>query len=710
MGMALVLLIVLVMRLGKYLLKNRKKRRVLLKVIGALLLLITLLYLPIKILPDVVSEPTFNNSEDELNFEIKYKKFDDATMTLLRQLDEDSLNLEKHFRCVNMFQEYIDYSSTHVNVGPESFFDHYISQNIIDYYSGYKTSEDHNLKDIGYMFTALHYAHTGQKDVALQFDSVENKTMLYYDYVKAKVLLSERVYDHFDTIKSKLLSSAEKGNCDAETYNHLALTYYWWSKNEQLDSLVYDDAKAEFINPFFKRVVYFKNIDVVGYWKTVFGKKIESANIYGLVGAIIILLLWGWFLQKMDLFERERRKHILVTLGLSFISIFLVYPIHDIISEVFGYERPFTPISDFTYITITVGMVEEFVKILPVLIMLRFTKAINEPYDYILYASLSGLGFAFIENIGYFDLGNLDLIHTRGFLTSLAHMALSATVGYGLMLGRYRKNYNKYLVFGLFFIIASAFHGFYDFWLMNWWAINYWWASFIMFGILVHLWAYYANNTLNVSNFFNPKITFSKNRMTYFLMVLLVVITMVSYTINTSLFGSMHGKMMLGRVVGEFSFFLFYIPLTLSSITIVQGYIQPVTLPFSTIFRKRTIEDLRGLEIDLIVTKKFEIKAEFEDVANRLNSGGKLVKRQIVDDNLQSYIVQLDQPIGVEGLNADHIVVIPEWEEHKLNNKNRILVRLMGIPDTLEPNAAFLDDSDFEFIGRVFSKARLPSR
>ena len=47
------------------------------------------------------------------------------------------------------------------------------------------------------------------------------------------------------------------------------------------------------------------------------------------------------------------------------------------------------------------GLSEEIIKIIPVLIILKTTKFINEPIDYIIYSSISALGFAFIENIQY---------------------------------------------------------------------------------------------------------------------------------------------------------------------------------------------------------------------------------------------------------------------------------------------------------------------
>ena len=84
-----------------------------------------------------------------------------------------------------------------------------------------------------------------------------------------------------------------------------------------------------------------------------------------------------------------------------------------------------------------IGVIEEFVKFVPFLIILKFTKIINEPIDYIMYASLSALGFAFVENFNYFDDGSINIIHSRALTASIAHMVFSSLVVYGLILAKY---------------------------------------------------------------------------------------------------------------------------------------------------------------------------------------------------------------------------------------------------------------------------------
>ena len=75
-----------------------------------------------------------------------------------------------------------------------------------------------------------------------------------------------------------------------------------------------------------------------------------------------------------------------------------------------------------------VAVPEEIIKIIPFLLVLKFRKYINEPIDYLIYASTTALGFAFYENINYLlkysDSGNIVAI--RSLLPSVVHMVVSS--------------------------------------------------------------------------------------------------------------------------------------------------------------------------------------------------------------------------------------------------------------------------------------------
>ena len=120
--------------------------------------------------------------------------------------------------------------------------------------------------------------------------------------------------------------------------------------------------------------------------------------VFSMLLSAAISYTWYTYLRWIDVFEPERKRYLILTFILSCITIWGVFPISEALQGL-GFSLDGTPLNDFMYSTIVIGMVEEFVKVLPVLLLLRFSNQIDEPIDYIVYGGMSALGFAFIENI-----------------------------------------------------------------------------------------------------------------------------------------------------------------------------------------------------------------------------------------------------------------------------------------------------------------------
>jgi len=108
------------------------------------------------------------------------------------------------------------------------------------------------------------------------------------------------------------------------------------------------------------------------------------------------------------------------------------------------------------------GIVEEFFKFLPFLVIIAAFKSFDEKIDGIVYASVIALGFASYENMGY-------LVYMRGFelfgraITSpLTHTIFSSIWGYTVGNARiYKKPILKASLTGI--LLAAFFHGIFNF-------------------------------------------------------------------------------------------------------------------------------------------------------------------------------------------------------------------------------------------------------
>ncbi len=300
--------------------------------------------------------------------------------------------------------------------------------------------------------------------------------------------------------------------------------------------------------------------------------------------ALLISLVWVIYVQQLDIYEPERWGYLLLTFVLSGLSTYFLCPwMYRTLAD-FGYDlyTDNSMLYGFLYCTFAIGGIEEFCKILPVLLVLWvFRKAINEPYDYILYASVSALGFAFVENVDYIFFSRMYNISGRALYAAVAHMTFTSTFFYGLMLWRFGFTRMKlYIVIPLFFLLAIGSHGFYDFWLLNDWVAEYKEMTTVFFLITVHLWVTMKNNTINASNFFTAEITVNNDRLRYYLIISLTGLVMLGYLIVAVGDGPALANNYLFYELLAYGYLIFYLAFGLSRYQIVEGEFNPFQLPF----------------------------------------------------------------------------------------------------------------------------------
>lgn len=290
-----------------------------------------------------------------------------------------------------------------------------------------------------------------------------------------------------------------------------------------------------------------------------------SFNTYlGIAVALSISTIWAVYLRKLDIFDPERWLNMFIVFVLGCVTVWLVFPISDFIKDTLDFRLNGDTVNDFFYCVIGIGMVEEFVKLLPLLIIVRYKKIVREPYDFILYASVSALGFAFIENAMYIQKSSFFAINGRALMSTVAHMTFSSVVGYSVMVFTYKKALKgwPYLIGG--FVLASVMHGFYDFWLINPVAKQLSGLTFLFFMLSTHFWFTMKNKTINASRFYSTHRRLINDRLRYFLIFWLMTILMVS----AILIGICHGKdtaneFLRGQILA-FGFLLYYLSFSFS--------------------------------------------------------------------------------------------------------------------------------------------------
>ncbi|TDB98577.1 PrsW family intramembrane metalloprotease [Nonomuraea longispora] len=112
-------------------------------------------------------------------------------------------------------------------------------------------------------------------------------------------------------------------------------------------------------------------------------------------------------------------------------------------------------------------VIEEALKGSALLLLLRRRREIDGLTDGIVYASLAGLGFAAVENVGYYLLafeeegagGAVQLFVVRGLIDPLGHPIYTSLIGVGVAYALTRRTAGRYAAIPLGYLGAVFLHG-----------------------------------------------------------------------------------------------------------------------------------------------------------------------------------------------------------------------------------------------------------
>lgn len=245
----------------------------------------------------------------------------------------------------------------------------------------------------------------------------------------------------------------------------------------------------------------------------------DIAFFVALCSAIFLPICFIFFFRKIDIFEPERYRDLFFTFCLSVVTLsilfFLVLPFWH---ALFGItSEP----DSFLQTLLGVALIEEVFKILPVLYILKTTKFINEPIDYIIYASISALAFSFLENLDYIYMhlnDSTSIIAFRNIEPLLMHMCTSSFLGFGLFCYKITSR-KKYIVLGLLFAVFG--HAIYN----QLCDIGFGFTEMIPLVIMVTLYAKLIHSLLNISPFYEKeKVKDLKGTGTFLFLILACII------------------------------------------------------------------------------------------------------------------------------------------------------------------------------------------
>ncbi|MCB9192995.1 MAG: PrsW family intramembrane metalloprotease [Flavobacteriales bacterium] len=372
-------------------------------------------------------------------------------------------------------------------------------------------------------------------------------------------------------------------------------------------------------------------------------------KVASVVVAALISYTWYRFLTWLDVFEPEHKRMMFLTFLLSCALMPIVPIAYREMNSVTQWTVDGDLWHDLRYSVLVIGGVEELFKIIPYLIMLRLSSQINEPYDHLLYGSISALGFAFIENIQYLYYSDLGAVAGRALYAAVAHMFFTSVICYSIAIARYRHN-GRVVWAGLTgYLIAAAAHGFYDLWMLSPGRPVV--LTFIFFLGTIQLWVIMKNNLINISPFAQPHLRIRSIMFRYRIVNAMLAIFLFALVVRYLVMGEWSAWALLSHQWWVMGVTLMVLAMSFSSYHFIPGYLARVGVSPNPIRLFLPVAhyaaDLAGSRIKVDIPTRLWSGIDLPALKRSLPVVGVLERRVVLNDDPDWYTFRPERPLDL---------------------------------------------------------------
>ena len=421
--------------------------------------------------------------------------------------------------------------------------------------------------------------------------------------------------------------------------------------------------------------------------------------------SILISFTWYRYLTWLDSFERERgRWEVLVFLLACTTTLAVPEGYRWLEQQGFGLTG--NAWNDWWYCVMAIGGLEELAKLIPLLFIWRLTRQVNEPFDFLLYASISALGFAFLENIQYLHASELRAVMGRALMSSVAHMLYASIVAYGIAISLHRGKGNMVLRIIGYFAIACLAHGFYDFWLLDPGRPRLFTVLFFLASL--QLWVIMKNNLVNISPNFIHSARPASTMFRYRIINGLLFVLAVAYVSSFLYQGKPAAHDLLFTNANFMAALLMITAINFSSLAPIPGYVAPLRPPLN-LFRllMPRVEwetDLTGVSVELRPHTRHSLAHRWTGLLAELPVSGTVLRREVVGEETDRYLLKPERPLMI-GDRTHELLLMQVHQDHDTLYKDRfVLVRIDGLPLNADPTRAQWGEEDLSLLGYALAR------
>lgn len=442
--------------------------------------------------------------------------------------------------------------------------------NFYDSISTFYHFESEYLYSIGFRYSKEGY-HDSAAFYYAQIEKEGDEDLSFLSHSQGYAYLKMGEYKKAEAY---LLKSIDSGASTDGVYVHLAKLYHITRQYEKLDSLLAQEGMADIIPEDIQRITFIKKRDYTAYIHSFIEMNFTGFIWEGIVAAALIALVWMGFLLRVSLFKKQNLPVVVLFFVFGALFSTLCTFLYDFYNIGFGVEVTGNYLQDFLFCILGIGLVEESLKVVPLFILLFIIrKRHNEPITLLILGSVSAVGFAFMENLIYFDIYGLKSIFGRSLTSSVLHMGLTALPVYGVQKALLQRKGGVFAAFFRYFFIAVVIHGLYDFFLSADKVLSdFKVVSILIWIILLLFYRAMIQNLLNLSPFFVEGKEKRLRQSGYYLGYMLYTVFLVQFVFMANRFGSSITIVSLPGSIVVYSYLLLLMPLLFGTMKLYKGY------------------------------------------------------------------------------------------------------------------------------------------
>ncbi len=318
---------------------------------------------------------------------------------------------------------------------------------------------------IGWFGLGLIEAHQGSFQAALQnFGNVTSRQLKYLNLSTGQAYLEA---GEEQQAEAAFQAEIAAGGDLQKAVSALASLYQDQGRLDDLSRLISDPQYAPYVQFDDRRHAALKGGDMAGYLQlSLFG----PWGWFSLPAGLLALLtggVWAAYFGKIDLIKRASNGAALGAILLGAALTPSVFILRDGLAQAVTLAQGEGWAGDLAYAVLHISLVEELVKLLPAALICGLLLRRRQPFDWLLYGSLSALGFATFENALYFSHLGFGLAVSRFLYSVPLHLAATSLAAVSWAnTGRPLTGWARLRPLAGF-AAAVWLHGIYDFFVMD---------------------------------------------------------------------------------------------------------------------------------------------------------------------------------------------------------------------------------------------------